>query len=246
MTVFNGTSGANVFLGDNLDDDLVNGFGGNDNLSGLGGDDTINGGSGRDIINGGDDDDILSGGSGADTIDGGFGDNTVDGGSGSDRITGGADNDSLLGGSGADTINGGDGDDTLSGGAGNDILSGGAGDDTLSGGAGNDILTGGVGNNTFAYNSPNEGVDTITDFVIADDTIQASAAGFGGGLAVGVLPANQFNYTFQALGASTRFIYNPGTGDLFFDPDGTGGAGQVQLAVISGSPFINNSDIVVV
>jgi len=31
-----------------------------------------------------------------------------------------------------------------------------------------------------------------------------------------------------------RFIYNTGTGGLFFDPDGSNVAGQVQLATLSG------------
>jgi len=72
-----------------------------------------------------------------------------------------------------------DGDDALSGGAGNDRLIGGAGNDRLSGGAGADI---------FVFDFPDEGIDTINDFVSGTDKIQLSASGFGGGLSAGSAP----------------------------------------------------------
>ena len=42
---------------------------------------------------------------------------------------------------------------------------------TLVGSLGNDTLSGGIGNDSFVFNSPNEGVDTITDFSVKDDTL---------------------------------------------------------------------------
>lgn len=65
--------------------------------------------------------------------------------------------------------------DTISGFGGNDILNGSAGDDTLIGGVGKDSLYGGVGWDTFVL-SPQQGADTITDFVDAQDRLGLSGA----------------------------------------------------------------------
>jgi Ca2+-binding RTX toxin-like protein len=54
------------------------------------------------------------------------------------------------------------------------------GDDTLQGGAGADTLDGGAGRDSFRYGSAAEGGDTIRAFSAADDTVEVSAAGFGG------------------------------------------------------------------
>ena len=97
-------------------------------------------------------------------------------------VDGGGGNDTIIGTSLADDLRGGGGNDSLGGGAGNDALSGAAGDDVLSGGAGADTLTGGTGKDTFVYLSASEGGDTISGFVVVDDTLQISAAGFGGNL----------------------------------------------------------------
>jgi Ca2+-binding RTX toxin-like protein len=43
-------------------------------------------------------------------------------------------------------------------------------------------LIGEAGTDTFAFNNFNEGVDSIDDFNTANELIQVSAAGFGGGL----------------------------------------------------------------
>lgn len=152
-------------------DDLVQGFGGNDTiLSGLGNDtvyagdgaDSVLGGDGNDIlygfgdtVNGTDDgaadtlrgeggDDILFGGGGNDVLDGGDGADTISGGTGADSISGGLGNDWIDGGDGNDTILAGDGADSVLGGAGDDRIDGGAGADTLRGGDGNDTIFGGT------------------------------------------------------------------------------------------------------
>jgi len=44
----------------------------------------------------------------------------------------------------------------------------------------------------------------------------------------------QFRVGAAAGDLDDRFIYNTGTGGLFFDPDGSNVAGQVQLAALSG------------
>lgn len=155
------------------------------------------------------------------------------------------------------TFSGGAGNDTLdgtntsiqligNGGAGNDVLIGGSANDILTGGAGNDTLTGGAGDDYFTFNSPNQGIDRITDFAIADDSIQVLATGFGGGLTAGALGAGQFRIGAAAADANDRFIYNDVNGNLSFDRDGAGGAAQVQLATLIGAPTLNAGGIVVI
>ncbi|MCC3531191.1 MAG: calcium-binding protein [Microcoleus sp. PH2017_21_RUC_O_A] len=51
--------------------------------------------------------------------------------------------------------------------------------DIFSGGSGADILTGGSGADIFAYNSPGEGGDTITDFAFGVDKLKFVSAAFG-------------------------------------------------------------------
>ena len=82
------------------------------------------------IITGGDGLDNLYGGDGNDTLNGGDDYDRLYGGAGDDTLNGGADGDWLYGGAGDDTLNGEDDWDRLYGGAGNDILDGGAGTDT--------------------------------------------------------------------------------------------------------------------
>ncbi|MEG3910619.1 calcium-binding protein [Microcoleus sp. Pol12B5] len=98
----------------------------------------------------------------------------------SNNINGTNGNDNLIGTPSSDNINGFDGDDALIGRQGNDILVGGGGSDnlfggkgfdTLNGGLGNDILVGGAGNDVFVLGA-GLGVDTISDFGNAQDTIQ--------------------------------------------------------------------------
>jgi Ca2+-binding RTX toxin-like protein len=147
------------------------------------------------------------------------------------------------------TITNDDGDannNTLTGGTGNDSLNGLAGNDTLIGGPGNDSLTGGSGRDRFVFNSPNDKTDTITDFVVVDDTIAVSGTGFGAGLVVGNLPASQFSTGTTATTASQRFIYNNANGGLFFDADGTGSNGAIKIATLGTGLAITNADFVVI
>jgi Ca2+-binding RTX toxin-like protein len=150
----------------------------------------------------------------------------------------GTDNLSAFGLAGSDALMSGIGNDSLFGGDGNDILVGGFGIDTLMGESGSD---------KFTFNSPTDGIDTISDFNAGEgDQILVSAGGFGGGLAVGSLPSSQFTIGSSAANAGDRFIYNSSTGALSFDPDGNGLQGQVQLAVLSSNPPLTSNNIFVV
>ncbi|NEQ67514.1 MAG: tetratricopeptide repeat protein [Symploca sp. SIO2D2] len=121
-------------------------------------------------------DDVINGQGGNDTITGFGGDDLLRGGTGNDTLLGGSGNDYLIGDAGNDLLRGGTGDDTLLGGSGNDYLVGDADDDLLNGGAGNNQLIGGSGSDLFVL-TPEEGVNTIIDFDIAEDLI-----GLSGGL----------------------------------------------------------------
>jgi Ca2+-binding RTX toxin-like protein len=170
------------------------------------------------------------------TINGNTTDNLLEGLGGNDQLYAKAGNDSLFGG---------DGNDVLAGEPGTDILNGEANDDSLVGGVDGDTLTGGSGKDKFIFNGKGEGIDTITDFSVVDDTIYVSKKGFGGGLTVGELKANQFFIGSKAGNSSNRFIYDKSIGGLFFDIDGKGGTGQVQIAQLSGGLAMTNKDIYV-
>jgi Ca2+-binding RTX toxin-like protein len=116
-------------------------------------------------------------------------DDAFEGRSGNDIFRGGDGNDYLSGDAGNDSLVGGNGNDNLLGGTGVDTLTGGSGNDLLMGDTGNDIITGGTGADTFIFNSLAEGIDSITDFRVAQgDKIQISGSGFG------ATSSNQFSF----------------------------------------------------
>jgi len=131
-------------------------------------------------------------------------------------------------------INGTAGNDILTGTAGNDTINGLAGNDTLNGLAGSDILTGGLGNDTFVFNSPlaASNVDSITDFVTGD-FLQLDRGIFTALSGGTTLTAPEFLAAAGATVATTaqqRIIYNPSSGALRYDSDGTGAAAAVVIA----------------
>ncbi|MCW5316794.1 calcium-binding protein [Nostoc sp. KVJ3] len=129
----------------------------------------------------------------------------------------------------------------------NDLIVGSNGNDTLTGGKGNDSLYGGNGTDTFAFNSYNEGVDSLYDFNASNDLIQVSAYDFGGGLSIGSLSASQFTIGTSATTIAQRFIYDSSTGGLYFDQDGSAtGFTQVKFAQLSTGLSLTNNNFVVV
>ena len=132
------------------------------------------------------------------------------------------------------------GNDALDGGAGGDVLYGYAGNDRLSGGAGVDSLYGGAGNDIFVLTRNAADRDTIRDFISADDQIEISAGLFGAGLAAGTLSGAQFVSNLTGLATdggsgSTRFVLNRTNGALYFDADGAGSGGRVQIGYVLGA-----------
>jgi Ca2+-binding RTX toxin-like protein len=243
--IITGNRATNILRGGAGNDTLNDGRGGNDRLYGGAGDDLLSGGDalafdGNNIV-------YLDGGNGNDSLFSSGGD--LYGGNGNDHMDG--TYSTLYGGNGNDTIYaeysgvyGEDGDDVLAG-----------ADAGLNGGNGNDTLTvlytgsltGGAGADRFIFDEPGFTIEPdINDFVVADDTIEVSAAGFGGGLTPGVLPAKQFTIGTGATTSSHRFIYNNTDGALFFDVDGKGATAQVQFATLSTGLPMTNTDFNVV
>jgi Ca2+-binding RTX toxin-like protein len=143
----------------------------------------------------------------------------------------------IIGGVGNNTLNGGAGNDVLwgekytTGETGNDILNAGDGDDVLTGGFGNDTLTGGAGRDDF--NLANRGIDTITDFTPKQDTISL----MGGGGFPNFFDGNFYSTRLNSIQVTptlnhAQILYNPATGVLSYDSDGTGSQAAVQIALL--------------
>jgi hypothetical protein len=167
-----------------------------------------------------------------------------------ENATGGSGSDTLVGNDAKNTLKGMSGKDTLKSGAGKDLLYGGAGNDQLNGGAGNDYLKGGADKDSFVFsnaltNASTSNVDRIVDFSVKDDTIRLENKVFKG-LKAGKLPGSKFCIGPQAKDASDRIVYDKATGDLFYDPDGTGAAAQVKFAVLTSHPKLTAADFFII
>ena len=141
------------------------------------------------------------------------------------------------------------GADTLKGTAGNDTLSGLAGADTLIGGLGNDTLTGGANADLFVFDTvPSaSNIDTITDFVAADDTFQLNRAAYTAFAAAGALAASAFqDLSLGAADGLDRILYDRANGDLFYDADGSGSAfTAIKFADVANNTLITADDFLI-
>lgn len=129
-----------------------------------------------------------------------------------------------------------------------DRLIGNSSSNIIEGKEGRDWLTGGGGSDIFAYGSPEEGKDIISDFS-SDDTFQISAAKFGGGLVKNMLLDSLSFITGSnptGQGNSAAFLYNTGSHTLSFDRDGSGGAATFDIATLSNSYMLQSSQIQIV
>jgi Ca2+-binding RTX toxin-like protein len=161
------------------------------------------------------------------------------------------------GGSGTDTLvsianlNGSSYGDRLAGDSAANVLKGLGGNDTLAGGTGKDTLTGGSGADFFGFDTapnPATNLDTITDYVVADDSIALENAIFTRLTSTGPLPTGFFraNSTGTAVDANDYVLYHTGNGTLLYDADGSGsGATPIAIAVLTGAPALTGADIFV-
>ena len=166
-----------------------------------------------------------------------------------DRMYGGAGNDRLYGGGGNDRLYGEAGNDRLSGNSGNDYLRGGAGNDRVYGGSGADSLYGDAGQDVFVFNTTANGttnVDSIRDFSARDDAVWLDNSVFTAVGSNGALKSGAFWRGSEAHDTSDRVIYDRNTGNLYYDPDGTGAAEQVAFAKLTTKPTFTYADILVV
>jgi serralysin len=141
----------------------------------------------------------------------------------------------LTGNSANNILLGADGANTLMGGAGNDTLDGGLGNDTLVGGLGIDTLFGGAGLDRFVFDTAlgAGNVDTLSGFVAVDDTIVLSKSIFTA-LSGAVLYPSAFVAGLVNETATTRIVYEAGSGALYYDADGSGAGSAVLFAKIVG------------
>jgi Ca2+-binding RTX toxin-like protein len=262
-----GAGGNDTLRGDHGADRLY-GADGNDTLVGGGGNDRLTGGTGADAMSGGFGNDLYFvdeagdvvtelAGQGTDSIFTGI-DLTLTAGqeieflranAGMTGLTlGGNDFDNrIYGAGGNDTLRGDHGADRLFGADGNDTLVGGGGSDRLHGGAGEDHLTGGAGRDTFIFDTPLDGatnVDTIVDYVAADDLIRLDQTYFSG-LATGYLSASAFALD-AATGSAAQIVYDTTTGALSYDSNGALAGGATQFAVLQGAPTLNAHEFFIV
>jgi Ca2+-binding RTX toxin-like protein len=136
--------------------------------------------------------------------------------------------------------------DTLNGNAKNNVLTGNEGNNTLNGGAGNDVLTGGDGQDTFRFaDALANNIDTITDFNPADDSIELSHLVFSRLTTLGALNSNNFHIGVAADN-NDYILYNPSTGVVSYDSDGTGRGAAVSIAILGSHPTLTNSDFIVI
>ena len=165
------------------------------------------------------------------------------------RLEGRDGNDTLVAGTGQTMLLGEGGNDHLAGDWSNDTLDGGAGDDTLVGGSMFDRLTGGAGADAFVYDSrgvdddgfTNPSFDFIFDFASGVDRVvlDAQAAGMSQLGTSGTLGAADPRF-HAAAGATAghdaddRLVYNTSTGELYYDPDGSGAAEATVILVLNG------------
>ena len=267
VDTLNGGAGNDELEGGS-EDDILNGGAEADRLNGDDGNDTMNGGIGGDEMWGGFGDDTYTvdnlgdktwefSGEGFDTVNTTVSyfvaqniDKAVAIGTAAITITGNNNQDDwIVGNNAANSISGAGGNDRLEGGGGIDTIEGDDGNDTILGGLGNDILTGGTGTDTFVFNTTTTAnIDTITDFIVADDTIQLENAVFTALTVTGQLAATAFKNltTGGAVDSTDRVLYDEATGALYYDRDGSGGAARVQIAVLTGSPLVTETDFVVI
>jgi serralysin len=65
-------------------------------------------------------------------------------------------------------------------------------------------------------------------------------------LSNGTLGAAAFYTGAAAHDASDRIVYDSGTGDVFYDLDGTGAAAAIKFAILGAGLAITNADFVVI
>ncbi|MCB1496889.1 MAG: hypothetical protein KDJ86_13960 [Bauldia sp.] len=160
-----------------------------------------------------------------------------------------AGDDDLAGSRKGDLLIGFAGDDSLEGRRGGDKLLGGKGKDVIDGGRGKDIMKGGADGDSFVFSTSPDAkhVDVIRDFDPGVDALLYEWDPYNT-----IVPADpatpqlvtpdQVHVGRHATTAAHRFIYDPRTGVLSYDPDGKGGAGQTPVVKLAGAPALDYAE----
>ncbi len=210
-----GGTGADVFIGNQLDN-VLNGGAGNDTLTGGVGNDLLVGGAGNDLFKYAADaslgsDTLDESGGGVDTLD--FSTTvgsavSVDLGATSPQVVNTNVTLTLLSASAFENVLGGAQGDALTGNANANTLTGNGGNDLLVGGAGNDLLTGGAGDDVYAFTADSAlGSDTLNETGGGIDTLDFSATtGSGVTINLGLATAQVVNANLTLiLGSISTF-----------------------------------------
>jgi Ca2+-binding RTX toxin-like protein len=225
--------GSFTITGNELDQTIVAGEG-NDRLAGGGGTDTLNGRGGNDIYDVYDGREIIveAANQGNDTVFTSI-DYTLNAGAQVETMS---------------TVwQFGDQDLDLTGNEFGQRLVGNYGSNTLDGRGGNDLLIGLGAADTFSFTTAlgSGNVDTIHDFQAGIDTIALDDAIFAG-LTPGDLDSEAFATGTSATEADDRIIYDPNTGNLYYDADGSGSGTAVLFATLGGAPNLQATDFAVI
>jgi Ca2+-binding RTX toxin-like protein len=140
--------------------------------------------------------------------------------------------------------------DDLRGDNNQNIIYGLGGADYVIGLGGSDLLIGGDGQDLFHFvgiTDGGAGGDAIQDFVSGFDRISVTGQFFGLGSPGGVA-IDSFRFVAGAAAnlATSQFIYNNATQQLFYDIDGTGAGVQVLLATLQAGATLAAGDIIVI
>jgi Ca2+-binding RTX toxin-like protein len=113
-----------------------------------------------------------------------------------------------------------------------------------------DVLIGGDGQDLFHFVGIGDGGasgDVIQDFVSGQDRISVQGSFFGLGSPGGVaIDSFRFVEGTGANLATSQFIYNAATQQLFYDIDGTSAGAQVLLATLQAGATMASTDIIVI
>jgi Ca2+-binding RTX toxin-like protein len=132
----------------------------------------------------------------------------------------------------------------ISGNTRNNVIMGNDGNNILDGMGGVDVIYGYGGADTFSFDNLGQTIVTfIGDFTAGTDKIGFEWFEFSSG---SPFPASAFVNGPVAGDADDRVIYNPATGELFYDADGAGSGAQHLFAILSNAPPISAADFVVI
>ncbi len=218
----------------------------------------------------------LTGSAYADTLTGDANANTITGGAGADTMTGGLGDDVYvvdnagdkvveLKNGGADTINAavsysltgtyvetlvltGTSGLTANGNSQANTLIGNGAANLLDGRGGADTLTGGAGADKFLFDTSlsTSAFATITDFSVGSDMIELDRTIFSAISANGSLAASAFGAGSTASTADQRILYDAGTGDIYYDSDGSGANAAIKFAHVTAGTALTASSFLAV